>query len=666
MAGSYTHLLGKTVNNDYRLDALLGDGGMGFVFRASHLRLPRQVAVKLLNGFALSTDSVKKRFEQEAKVTCQLAHPHIVEVYDFDVMPTGEPFIIMELLEGEDLAARLKREGRFALRQATTIISESAEALQAAHDRKVIHRDLKPGNIFLARHDGRDDYVKVMDFGISKVLGGLRITRGNARLGTPSYMSPEQAAGNAASADHRADIFSLGAVAYELLTGETPFRGKNLMELLNAIVNHNPRPIQQIRPDIPSAVAEVIRWAMRKEPRDRPPSAAAFKDAFVEASLFKSRKGPAVTLPGLVDSANTWDEPTRPKSLLSDQRPSETLPALEDATLAPLEDAATGLEYAATVASGNALSNAGEPEPVASLTGPASRKIADVVQRTGLGTPSETEQLPPQPPRAKRIGYAVAACGLVLGGVAAVVIVGSDGAGSPVRQAASKRGAVRAERPTSRARSQPSRKPEPAAAKQVSKPAAPQASGAEKPSRSTVAAAKAAGAAAKSAVTGAKPAPAAAATTRSPRKAPARRRRLWLNTTPAGATVRTSAGRVLGKTPLSAQQIGKSAVSLHLSRTGFRSKELHIPAGSRPVRRNVALTAQRAVLRVVVQDTRGPTWGNLEIDRRPVGTTPWTKRVAPGAHEVRVTRAGYRTVTKRVVLRAGEQKTLVMRLTAVR
>src|SRR4051794_20288861 len=169
---------------------------MGAVYEGTQLRLTKPVAIKVLARELSSNEEALARFRREAEVTSQLGHPHIVQVFDFGETATGEPYLVMEYLEGEDLERRLARVGRFSLLATVKVVKQVASALAVTHARGIIHRDLKPGNVFLQRLEGEDDFVKVVDFGISKVhMAATRLTGENAVLGTPGYMSPEQANG---------------------------------------------------------------------------------------------------------------------------------------------------------------------------------------------------------------------------------------------------------------------------------------------------------------------------------------------------------------------------------------------------------------------------------------------------------------------------------------
>jgi serine/threonine-protein kinase len=290
--------IGTVLQESYRIERLLGEGGMGAVYEASHLRIARRFAIKLLTPAAASNAEAMARFRREAEITSALGHPHIIEVIDFNHTPAGEPYIIMELLRGEDLGTRLQRLGRLDLPEAASIFRQATSALQAAHDEGIVHRDLKPQNIFLCRREERDDFVKVVDFGISKVLGAQSLlTRTQTLMGTPLYMSPEQADERAANVDHRSDIYSLAAIVWNMLVGTLPFTAASMPSLLYKIVHEEVPSLRAVRPDLPSALGTVISRGLRKRREERFGSMAEFRKAFDEAVLPAGQgtlRGPAL------------------------------------------------------------------------------------------------------------------------------------------------------------------------------------------------------------------------------------------------------------------------------------------------------------------------------------------------------------------------------------
>src|SRR5262245_53616838 len=251
---------------------------MGVVYEAQHVRLPRRFAVKILakpvdSGTTLTTLT---RFRREAEISSTLAHPHIVEVFDYQVAESGEPYLVMELLEGEDLADRLKR-GRLHIAAALRVIGEIAEALDVAHTAGVVHRDLKPANVFLSKRGAREDFVKVLDFGVSKLIDSATLTQEKAMVGTPLYMSPEQAVGTQ-ELTPESDIFSLGASSYEMLTGRRAFAASSIPSILYQIVHGATPKLAGKAPGLSTAVDEVFARVLVKRKDERYRRATQFAE----------------------------------------------------------------------------------------------------------------------------------------------------------------------------------------------------------------------------------------------------------------------------------------------------------------------------------------------------------------------------------------------------
>jgi serine/threonine-protein kinase len=275
------HLLDRlvaAVGTQYLVDAEIGRGGMAVVYRATDLRLHRRVAIKLLPPELAFNADVRERFLREAQTSAQLAHPNIVPIYTVDERE-GMVYFVMALVDGESLAERLKRDTRLPIADARRILADVADALAYAHERGVVHRDVKPDNIMLERGTGR---AVVTDFGIARAAAGdSRLTVTGVAVGTPAYMSPEQALGER-ELDGRSDIYSLGVVAYQLLAGETPFRASNTPAMLVKHLSETPRPLDGFRPDAPASLVHAIMRALAKKPENRWSDAAAFRAAIVE------------------------------------------------------------------------------------------------------------------------------------------------------------------------------------------------------------------------------------------------------------------------------------------------------------------------------------------------------------------------------------------------
>jgi serine/threonine-protein kinase len=282
-------LIGTVLGGSYRITRLIGQGGMGAVYEGVQLRLERRVAVKLMARELSANAEAIARFRREAEVTSQLGHPHIVQVFDFGEAPTGEPYLVMEYLEGEDLERRIARVGKMSAPAASHIIRQVASALSATHAKGIVHRDLKPANVFLLSVEGETDFVKVVDFGISKVrAAGTKLTAALAVMGTPNYMAPEQAEGRIDEIDHRTDQWALACIAYELLAGRPPFIGENVASLLYQVIHQAPSPIANMNPGLPSQVEDVLKRALSKTQLGRYATMTEFSRAFEGAATGKA------------------------------------------------------------------------------------------------------------------------------------------------------------------------------------------------------------------------------------------------------------------------------------------------------------------------------------------------------------------------------------------
>ncbi len=269
----------RIVAETYKITQQIGAGGMGSIFEAEHVRMGRKFALKLLDPAFAENEEVFQRFKREAEIAGQLGHPNIVDVVDFDRTEEGIPYIVMEKLDGEDLADWIANRGAFTFQTAYPIIIEVVDALEAAHAAGIVHRDLKPQNIFLCQHGRRNDYVKLLDFGISKMKqSGSIVTRTNAVMGTPYYMSPEQAEGKNKEIDTRTDIFALGAIIYEMLVGKLAFYAPSVPTAMFKVCYEEPEPIVDLVPNLPDGLSEVLAKALAKDKNDRYASARALGD----------------------------------------------------------------------------------------------------------------------------------------------------------------------------------------------------------------------------------------------------------------------------------------------------------------------------------------------------------------------------------------------------
>ncbi len=264
--------LGALVAGKYRLEQLLGRGGMGAVYQAEHVAIGRKVAVKLLLPRLAADQQALTRFRMEARAAAAIGHPGVADVLDAGDSPEHGAFLVMELLQGETLAARIGREGPLPFGEAGRIVELILEALCAVHERGIVHRDLKPANVFLVASSRA---VKLLDFGISKFdrQGAPSHTRSDLVMGTVAYMSPEQAKG-AKDAGPAADLFSVGAILYEALAGAPAFPGQSYNEIISKVLTETPRPLELIRADVPASLAALIGRLLAKTPEARPPGAA--------------------------------------------------------------------------------------------------------------------------------------------------------------------------------------------------------------------------------------------------------------------------------------------------------------------------------------------------------------------------------------------------------
>jgi serine/threonine-protein kinase len=268
-------LLGRVFQGRYQVTALLGKGGMGWVFRARHLKLGQEVALKVLRRDVGDDLRLVKRFFLEARTCAQLRHPHTIRVHDFGESEDGFLYLAMEFLAGHPLSRHIAR-GPLDPRRAARLAMQVCQSLDEAHDAGLVHRDLKPDNIFLCKIHKLDDFVKVLDFGIAKLAegaGGERLTATGTVVGTPSYLSPEQAQG--LPLDRRSDLFALGVTLHEMLTGQPPFEGPSAVATLGKIVLEPPPPLPAsvAGQPVPPALRELIEQLLAKQPAARPASA---------------------------------------------------------------------------------------------------------------------------------------------------------------------------------------------------------------------------------------------------------------------------------------------------------------------------------------------------------------------------------------------------------
>ena len=616
-------LVGTVLNETYRIDAVLGTGGMGCVVEAHHTRLPKRFAIKLLRNDLTSPEAALRRFEREATVTSLLGHPHIVEVVDFNLSQDGRPFLVMELLQGEDLTALIQRAAPLDLASVGSIVRQCAGALQAAHDSGVVHRDLKPSNIFLCHRGSRNDYVKLLDFGISKVMGlGNQLTGTVQSMGTPSYMSPEQASGRSAEVDPRTDIFALGTITYEMLTGRAPFIGNSPPEVMYQIVHVAESPLVAQRPGISTELDNAVRSALSKRPQERPQSIVAFAEA-----VFAACEIPEDRLPTEDRSPQNWPqsisgdaESRRPSNAIGDDAHAAVLGADVSSNVAPSGDVNIRAEARsfATVAKG---SDAGAPNNTATEQQQAGPLRPSYTQPyTDLDAASEkasSTDLVGWPPPARRPltrawGLATLIV-LLLAAVAWWLLSRSGDPQAPRPLAAPLRSDMQAGLRTTQA-SQHNRTD-------------------LRPDKNATAAAT-------------------------------QGRRLWLDVGVEGARVSLN-GRRLGISPLRAVLIPATGGQILASRAGYAPFRYRVPNGDQDIHiqgrmRRLTIRSPSVDLRIVTTNGSDPLWAEVFVDGRPVGQSTLSVKVRPGKHLIEARREGFRVARRRIRVRPGRAQTVVL------
>ena len=304
------------IGDRYRVTAIIGEGGMGVVYEAEHLAIGKVVAVKVLHPKLAKDPEAVSRLRHEARVAGTLGHPNICAIYDMGRLDDGSPYLVLERLHGETLAQRLARGGRLETADMVDVMLQVLSALAAAHQRGVIHRDLKPDNIFLSRREGMRPVPKLLDFGISRadeIEDTVDRTGNLVDAGTPYYMAPEQARGDR-HFDARVDLWSAGVVLYEALTGQRPFAAKNYNALLFEILSVAPRPLREHDPSLSTGLQRVVERALAKRQDDRYLSAIEFQNALRSYKNLED-EAPRRVLPILVNE-NTNDDVRRDPRLL--------------------------------------------------------------------------------------------------------------------------------------------------------------------------------------------------------------------------------------------------------------------------------------------------------------------------------------------------------------
>ncbi len=382
-------MIGMTVGGRYQVRGILGEGGMGTVYDAEHVGLGRQVAIKVLNPTQAKKRVAVKRFQQEARAAGAIGHPNICEVYDMGLLDDGSPYLVMEKLVGQTLADRISKEGGLPFDDLVDVIIQVLSGLIAAHDKGIVHRDIKPENIFLARRVGCPPIVKILDFGVSKMmpqfLNGeeqLDLTRTGMVMGTPYYMSPEQARGER-NLDGRVDVYATGVMMYEAIAGKRPFLAPNYNALLLAIINTQPAPLHEVRPATPRALEAVVARAMAKNRNERYPSAGHLLRDVQSLPIVKHETGPRLPPPPTREERMRapvlgGNEPPRSKAPSAREPPSH--PKGPGATLrSRMNDSPSGSYEAST-----RLDIRVKPAPLA----PDSASVEIPIDFTGSDTPA--------------------------------------------------------------------------------------------------------------------------------------------------------------------------------------------------------------------------------------------------------------------------------------
>jgi serine/threonine protein kinase len=298
---------GKTIEDRYYVEQLIGTGGTSVVYKAQDLSLRRPAAIKMLKSHLVADEESRARFKQEARAVSCLTHPHVITVYDVGVTNYGEPFIVMEYLQGKSLAEIIAYEKRLPMRRAVRLFIKACSALAHAHKKEVIHRDVKPSNIMLIHTDEDPEYVKFVDFGLAKLrtLTGefQRLTKTGEVFGSPLYMCPEQCKGR--KVDYRADIYSMGVVMFEALVGRPPFREKTTIETIRKHIHELPPTFREVDPTLtlPEDLQAIVLKALSKSPDDRQQSMDQLRE---ELELFMANEAAGLSsLSSLVHAVPT-------------------------------------------------------------------------------------------------------------------------------------------------------------------------------------------------------------------------------------------------------------------------------------------------------------------------------------------------------------------------
>ncbi|MBS1954609.1 MAG: protein kinase [Cyanobacteria bacterium SZAS-4] len=366
--------IGRTLADRYQVESIIGTGGMGVVYKAWQENLKRAVAVKVLRHQFLNDESSVKRFQQEAVAASRLAHPHIVALHDYGSTEDGFLFMVMDIIDGKSLAQEEREKKTIGVERSIKIIAQVCDALEHAHRNGIVHRDLKPGNIMLTNFQGETDYVKLVDFGIAKVLvkeEDQELTQKGEVFGSPLYMSPEQCLGQ--DLDGRSDIYSLGAVMYEALTGFVPHIGRNAIETIDMQIHKAPLPFATKRPDIyiPERLETVVLKALAKDPAERQQSMKALA---MELEAAVPRKNQSSGMRAIDPTSNsTKNKPVNRVAVVS-------------GVIAVLAVAGLGLKYTVASTPSNTV-----PSGIAPITPVTTQELKTVIPTPTLTAPKVPE-----------------------------------------------------------------------------------------------------------------------------------------------------------------------------------------------------------------------------------------------------------------------------------
>ncbi|WP_224367724.1 serine/threonine protein kinase [Hyalangium versicolor] len=398
---------GAVLKDTYRIEAELGHGGMGTVFRATHIGLDKTMAVKVLSPRAISSPDLLARFSREARVAGKVNHPAMTHVIDFGV-EQGTPYIVMEYVDGIELAEYIERHGAMPLRQAVAVMRQIVSLLHAAHSLGIVHRDLKPSNIKIVQA-GPDDgqlFVKVLDFGIAKVIGDMagQLTSEGMMVGTPAYMAPEQISGK--PIDGRTDLYAAGLICHEMLSGVRAFKGETIARILHAQLNEPPPPLALALPEV---VRQTLQKFYEKRPEDRFQDAAQADRALMACEdAVRSLPTSSGVAPMPLQGGVARGVAGAPESLSATMQRPESSGAAQAAAQAVGGFSATMQRPGAAVSAGQPLPSGGTPArpitdreqmPVPLASGGPSGPARPVTDRQPVPTPLSAEQIPSPVPQ---------------------------------------------------------------------------------------------------------------------------------------------------------------------------------------------------------------------------------------------------------------------------